>query len=70
MRLDSPLDNCRVDWFDNCWVILGSEGSANGEYFLMGKISGCIVVATTLISCWGLVPYAKKPEDLQGKQKP
>ena len=40
-------------------VVLGSEGSANNEYFLMGKISGCIAVAATLISCWGLAPLQK-----------
>ena len=41
-------------------VILNSDGLANNEYFLMGKISGFIAVITTLISCWGLAPYAKK----------
>ena len=48
-------------------VVLGSEGSANNEYFLMGKISGCIAVATTLISCWGLAPFAKKARRPSGK---
>ena len=46
---------------------MGSEGSANNEYFLMGKISGCIAVATTLISCWGLAPFAKKARRPSGK---
>ena len=46
---------------------LSSEGSANNEYFLMGKISGCIAVITTLISCWGLAPYAKKARRPSGK---
>ena len=50
-------------------IVLGSEGSANNEYFLMGKISGCIAVAATLISCWGLAPFAKKQEGLQEKLK-
>ena len=50
--------------------VLGSEGSANNEYFLMGKISGCIAVVATLISCWGLSPFAKKQEGLQEKLKP
>ena len=48
-------------------VVLGSEGSANNEYFLMGKISGCIAVTTTLISCWGLAPFAKKARRPTGK---
>ena len=51
-------------------VILGSEGSANNEYFLMGKISGFIAVITTLISCWGLAPYAKKARRPSGKVEP
>ena len=48
-------------------VVLGSEGSANNEYFLMGKISGFIAVITTLLSCWGLAPYAKKARRPSGK---
>ncbi len=48
-------------------VVLGSEVSANNEYFLMGKISGCIAVAATLISCWGLAPFAKKARRPSGK---
>ncbi len=47
--------------------VLGSEGSANNDYFLMGKISGFIAVITTLISCWGLAPYAKKARRPSGK---
>ena len=41
-------------------IVLNSEVSVNNEYFLMGKISGFIAVISTLISCWGLAPYAKK----------
>ena len=48
-------------------ITLGAENSANNEYFLMGKISGCIAVITTLISCWGLAPYAKKARRPSGK---
>ena len=33
----------------------------------MGKISGCIAVAATLISCWGLAPFAKKARRPSGK---
>ena len=29
-------------------------------YFTMGKLSGTIAVISTLISCWGLAPFAKK----------
>jgi len=29
-------------------------------YFTMGKLSGTIAVIATLISCWGLAPFAKK----------
>ena len=48
-------------------VVLGSEGSANNEYFSMGKISGFIATTTTLISCWGLAPFAKKARRPSGK---
>ena len=48
-------------------VALNSKGLANNEYFLMGKISGFIAVITTLISCWGLAPYAKKARRPTGK---
>ena len=51
-------------------LVLNSEGSANNEYFLMGKISGFIVVISTLISCWGLAPYAKKARRPSGKSEP
>ena len=30
------------------------------EYFLMGRISGITAALATLISCWGLAPFAKK----------
>ncbi len=48
-------------------VILNSKELANNEYFLMGKISGLIAVFTTLISCWGLAPFAKKARRPSGK---
>ena len=51
-------------------VVLNSEGLVNNEYFLMGKISGFIAVVTTLISCWGLAPYAKKARRPSGKSEP
>jgi GPH family glycoside/pentoside/hexuronide:cation symporter len=51
-------------------VVLNSEGLANNEYFVMGKISGFIAVITTLLSCWGLAPYAKKARRPSGKTEP
>ncbi len=51
-------------------VVLNSEGLANNEYFVMGKISGFIAVITTLLSCWGLAPYAKKARRPSGKAEP
>ena len=51
-------------------LVLNSEGLANNKYFLMGKISGFIAVITTLISCWGLAPYAKKARRPSGKAEP
>ena len=47
--------------------ILNSQGLENNEYFLMGKISGFIAVITTLLSCWGLAPFAKKARRPSGK---
>ena len=47
--------------------VLNSEETANNGYFLMGKISGFIAVLSTLISCWGLAPYAKKARRPSGK---
>ena len=51
-------------------VVLNSEGLANNEYFVMGKISGFIAVITTILSCWGLAPYAKKARRPSGKAEP
>ena len=50
-------------------IILNSEGLANNKYFLMGKISGLIAFLTTVISCWGLAPYAKKARRPSGKSE-
>ena len=47
--------------------VLNAEGSSNNAYFLMGKISGFIAVISTLISCWGLAPFAKKARRPSGK---
>ena len=51
-------------------VVLNSKGLVNNEYFLMGKISGSIAVVTTLISCWGLAPFAKKARRPTGNSEP
>ena len=51
-------------------MVLNSEGLANNEYFVMGKISGFIAVITTILSCWGLAPYAKKARKPSGKSEP
>ena len=51
-------------------IVLNYEGLVNNQYFLMGKISGCIAVITTLLSCWGLAPYAKKARRPSGKAEP
>ena len=48
-------------------VVLNSEVVESNQYFLMGKISGSIAVITTLISCWGLAPFAKKARRPTGK---
>ena len=49
------------------FLVLPSESVTNDNHFLMGKISGFIAVITTLISCWGLAPYAKKARRPSGK---
>ena len=48
-------------------IVLNSGRLDNNEHFLMGKISGSIAVVTTLISCWGLAPFAKKARKPTGK---
>ncbi|WP_320664013.1 MFS transporter [Prochlorococcus sp. MIT 1223] len=44
--------------------------SGNGGYVLMGRITGSIATLTTLISSWGLAPYAKKARRPAGKSEP
>ncbi len=39
-------------------------------YFTMGKISGLIAALATLISCWGLAPFAKKARKPSKNQIP
>tara|TARA_B100000700_G_scaffold331090_1_gene461333 strand:- start:499 stop:1860 length:1362 start_codon:yes stop_codon:yes gene_type:complete len=38
-------------------LVLSEEA---GAYFTMGKISGTLTIFLTLISCWGLAPFAKR----------
>ena len=40
-------------------VVLTDGG---GGYLRMGQITGTIAAATTLLSCWGLAPYAKRAQ--------
>ncbi len=42
----------------------------NNEYFSMGRISGIIAALTTLISCWGLAPFAKKARKPTSNSEP
>ena len=44
--------------------------SGNGDYATMGKISGFIATITTLISCWGLAPFAKKARKPRKQSEP
>ncbi len=45
-----------------------SEG--NGGYITMGRVTGTIAALATLLSCWGLAPFAKKARRPTGKQEP
>ena len=42
---------------------------ANG-YVLMGRITGTVAALTTLISCWGLAPFAKQAQRPGGTSEP
>ena len=41
-------------------VAAGLLSSGNEGYLTMGRITGSIATFSTLISCWGLAPFAKK----------
>ena len=43
----------------------GSDG-----YLLMGRITGTIAAAATLICCWGLAPFAKRAQRPSGVSEP
>ena len=44
-----------------------SKGDAG--YLLMGKITGTVATISTLLSCWGLAPYAKRARRPINKQE-
>ena len=44
-----------------------SEGNAN--YVSMGRITGAIATIATLVSCWGLAPFAKKARKPVGQKE-
>ena len=51
-------------------VAAGLLSSGNNGYLLMGKITGSIAAIATLISCWGLAPFAKKARKPIPKYEP
>ncbi|WP_269623517.1 MFS transporter [Prochlorococcus marinus] len=51
-------------------VAAGLVSSGSSGYTLMGKITGSIATLTTLISCWGLAPFAKKARKPSGTSEP
>tara|TARA_Y100001968_G_scaffold333507_1_gene396778 strand:+ start:174 stop:1529 length:1356 start_codon:yes stop_codon:yes gene_type:complete len=51
-------------------VAAGLLSNGNEGYVSMGKITGTIASVATLISCWGLAPYAKKARKPKGKHEP
>ena len=51
-------------------VAAGLLSSGNDGYVLMGKITGSIATFATLISCWGLAPFAKKARTPISKSEP
>ena len=40
-----------------------------GGYILMGQIAGTIAAVTTLLCCWGLAPFAKRPSAPAAKMR-
>ncbi len=51
-------------------ALLLSSGRTNESYFLMGRITGTIATVTTLLSCFGLAPFAKKARRPSGTVEP
>ncbi len=51
-------------------VAAGLISSGHDGYLLMGRITGSIATISTLISCWGLAPFAKKARRPSGKAEP
>ncbi len=44
--------------------------SEQNGYLIMGRITGSIATFSTLISCWGLAPFAKKARKPSGNTEP
>tara|TARA_Y100001968_G_scaffold15278_1_gene12315 strand:+ start:169 stop:1524 length:1356 start_codon:yes stop_codon:yes gene_type:complete len=51
-------------------VAAGLLSNGDNGYISMGRISGTIATVTTLLSCWGLAPYAKKASHPKGNHEP
>ncbi len=53
-------------------LIIAAKLLSNGDsgYLLMGRITGSLATLATLISCWGLAPFAKKARRPLGKSEP
>ncbi|WP_041391579.1 MFS transporter [Prochlorococcus marinus] len=53
-------------------LIIAARLLANGNdgYLMMGRITGSLATITTLISCWGLAPFAKKARKPIEKSEP
>ncbi len=51
-------------------VAAGLISSGQDGYLLMGRITGSIATISTLISCWGLAPFAKKARRPSLKTEP
>jgi len=53
-------------------LVVGAVVLSNGSdgYLLMGRITGTIAAAATLICCWGLAPFAKRAQRPSGASEP
>ena len=51
-------------------IAAGLLSSGNEGYLSMGRITGLIAMGATLISTWGLAPFAKKARRPAGKSEP
>tara|TARA_Y100001968_G_C19313260_1_gene695296 strand:- start:110 stop:1138 length:1029 start_codon:yes stop_codon:yes gene_type:complete len=51
-------------------VAAGLLANGNEGYISMGRITGSMAALATLLSCWGLAPYAKKARQPKSKNEP